>query len=478
MKKIILNKKQIERLQESIPHGLKPSTKISKNFKKGLKGTNIKTEGEMNEDIGSYQELYDAVVNTLGSILSNESSKGLDPVLAKEGLTWGEFIKMALIYGLLTVGLYQGSKKVKVVKDNLKGKLKKFVDKLAEKRGLTDKPKVNKFKEGTLKEESNENIIVGADILKETPFTEMPKRKNEITRETPKAKIPSIETGDASVIVGCIDDMVGATYKMNLKGKEKTFSFDGYLKDFMEKYGEEPKFVRVNENQFKVINEDFSSDREQYLDSKEKTLDNWGTTESTGAASSGAYTGPMFSDTPHRKKIKIGESQLKLIKEKLRESELDNKTNSMEELFLKRVPFLKDYEIHKDFENGFEARREAYNKDVKHSLGGKIVNFPQYNIVSNFKYTPIKGHDETKHIFTLENKTTPIPPEDMGEFEKFMISSINQKSNENLSYSEEIVVPKGEIIPKDKLDGVFNNINRSLFELENVSNNLNIPFFN
>lgn len=166
-----------------------------------------------------------------------------------------------------------------------------------------------------------------------------------------------------------------------------------------------------------------------------------------------------------------------IIKKLLRENLESN--NNIKDILIKRIPFLKEYNIfkHPRDEKRLEAQKVVYNENVKVMMGNDILNFPQYNVSSNIIYYPHKIDDNVFHNFIIENKLNTIQPKEMDDLTfRVFIMAIKQLE-EKLSYHKEIMVKNNEEIPKNELDKIINDMNGTLFKIEEFTQKYNIDLF-
>jgi hypothetical protein len=167
----------------------------------------------------------------------------------------------------------------------------------------------------------------------------------------------------------------------------------------------------------------------------------------------------------------------KLIKKLLRENLESN--NNIKDILIKRIPFLKEYNIfkHPRDEKRLEAQRVVYNENVTMMMGDEIIKFPQLNISSEIIYYPHKINDNTFHKFIIKNQFHTMQPKEMDDL-TFRVFIIAMKGlNETLSYNKEIMVKNNEEIPKNELDRIINDINRTLFKIEEFTQKHYIDLF-
>lgn len=154
-------------------------------------------------------------------------------------------------------------------------------------------------------------------------------------------------------------------------------------------------------------------------------------------------------------------------------------TNDVKDILLKRIPFLKEYNIfkHPRDDKRLEAQRVTYNENVKVIMGYDILNFSQYNVSSEITYYPYKINDNIFHNFIIKNKFHTTQPKEMDDltFRVFLIAK--KQLEEKLSYSKEIMIPNNEYIPKDELDKIINEMNGILFKIEEFTEKHSINLF-
>lgn len=170
----------------------------------------------------------------------------------------------------------------------------------------------------------------------------------------------------------------------------------------------------------------------------------------------------------------------KIIKNNIREFlNEDYSTQNIKHILLKRIPFLKEYDIFEHPRNNdrLEAKKISYNENVNFLIGNDVVNFPIFNISSEVTYYPHKVYENNFHLFIIKNSFHVKKPDSMVDLEyKVFLHGLKQVG-QNLSYSKEIVVKDDEKIPKEKLDNVINEMNGVLFDIENFTQQHSIDLF-
>ena len=147
---------------------------------------------------------------------------------------------------------------------------------------------------------------------------------------------------------------------------------------------------------------------------------------------------------------------------------------------LKRVPFLKEYNVWED-PNKLQAQKIEYYENVTlYNKNGEPHTFKQYNIASNFHYfVSDMGGNRKRYIFTLKNEFIMLKDNDMDEIRFRVFLAAQKMMNEKLSYSEDVIIDLDEEmgLRKDKFNEIINNINGKFFEVEEFANNINVPLF-
>ena len=258
-KKLKLTSEQFNRLCEATV-GAKG---VVKNFKQNAKSfgvpPNIFKEGIEN-DIDP-NELKKEVISLLKNALSGADVKEIPPVLQSMGISLEDINNLA---------------------DD------KFMNtSIVEKKNIIDEF-VNEIinKQTMIKEEGSEPIK-HYNLLSNL---NLPDTRDEVDwKSGPTYLIDDITDGDAKSVVRDKEFFIGRTFTTRIGKVVKQM---GYIKNFAKKFGELPLF-QIDGNNIKVVNPKFLEWQSEYTKAKAGVLDKWGTTESTGAASSGAYVGPM-----------------------------------------------------------------------------------------------------------------------------------------------------------------------------------------
>lgn len=165
------------------------------------------------------------------------------------------------------------------------------------------------------------------------------------------------------------------------------------------------------------------------------------------------------------------------IRKYLNEQQILNE--SIKDILIRRIPFLKEYNIFKDrkYENRLEAQRVVFNKDIKVIMSDDILNFEQYNVVSEIFYSAHIINENTFHNFIIKNTFHVTQPKEMDDltFRIFLIAK--QQLEKKLSYSKEVIVKNNEEIPKDELDKIINEMNGVLFKIEEFTKKHSIDLY-
>jgi len=275
-RKLVITTKQLNKIRESL------GDNISKNFKKEFAGhkPKIQFEGAINEGGPTIEllELIRGVVDFILAELNNDTSHGLSPIFQQMGVTRGELFTLLTDMGLLGVTFYQlaYNEKIKAIRNGIKDIAKALMGKSETmKLGEAEKPQ-------------------GITPQRLLQHLDLPNTRAEVDWDNrSELQIPSLTDGDANSIIMDKEFFTGRQFETRI-GKKVVE--DGYIKDFAKKFGEMPVFA-INGNRIEVLNPVFKEWQQQYTQAKANTLKQWGTTETTGAASSGAFTGGMALGT-------------------------------------------------------------------------------------------------------------------------------------------------------------------------------------
>lgn len=206
-------------------------------------------------------ELKKAVIELLKSSLSDSAVKEIPPILQSLGITIDDIKDIAT------------EEFIMAEMDTKKTIIDEFLNE------LLNRTNVN---EGGGEEIKHYHLL--------SHLNDLPDTRDEVDWQNgSKYLIDSITDGDAKTVVRDKEFFIGRTFKTRA---DKVIKEMGYIKNFAKKFGELPVF-QIEGNNIKVVNPKFLEWRDEYIKNKAGVLDKWGTTESTGAASSGAYVGPM-----------------------------------------------------------------------------------------------------------------------------------------------------------------------------------------
>jgi len=184
-------------------------------------------------------------------------------------------------------------------------------------------------------------------------------------------------------------------------------------------------------------------------------------------------------------KIIINESQFRLIAESMNIDSSGNLIFSdsdeydIKSILLKRVPFLKEYNIFNDGSDDerFKAQRISGHDGVTFKMGDDLLNVDRFVVHSEVTYYPHVINDITFHYFIIKNRFIIPEPGDMDElFYRIIIFTLDALS-EKYSYSKEIKVRTGERISDEQLDKIINDMNKNLFAVEEYTKKHNIDLF-
>ena len=154
-------------------------------------------------------------------------------------------------------------------------------------------------------------------------------------------------------------------------------------------------------------------------------------------------------------------------------------TNSIKDILIKRIPFLKEYDIyeHPRDEKRLEGKRIVFNKNVKVMMGDEMLTFPQYNVSSSVIYYPHTIYDNTFHNFIVKNQFHVLQPEEMDNLTYTVFIKALNYLEKSLSYNKELIVANNEDIPKEELDKIVNEMNGILFKIEEFTEKQSINLF-
>lgn len=170
------------------------------------------------------------------------------------------------------------------------------------------------------------------------------------------------------------------------------------------------------------------------------------------------------------------------IKNTIREclNEQVGRTNNIRNILIKRIPFLKEYEIYTNprDKRRLEAKRIVYNENVPIIMGDDILIFPQYNASSEIIYYPHQINDITFHHFNIKNKFHMVQPKEKMDNLSFRVFlAVTTELEKKLSYRKEVILSHNEDITENELNEIINEMNGNLFKFEEYTKKINIDFF-
>jgi len=123
--------------------------------------------------------------------------------------------------------------------------------------------------------ESNENGVVGLDILNYEPFKSLPETRGESGDYTTRMdlRLPSLEIADATESIFSKKDFLDYEYQ----GPKMVHTHTGYITRFKQKFGEEPIFVNITgggrKGSAEISNEKFLEWQGKGIESKKGWMD-------------------------------------------------------------------------------------------------------------------------------------------------------------------------------------------------------------
>ena len=171
----------------------------------------------------------------------------------------------------------------------------------------------------------------------------------------------------------------------------------------------------------------------------------------------------------------------------------DNQQIIDDQYFIKRVPFFKTFENNS---GGDTVRFNHYKiwkgSDERLVLGDDIIEFSDISIETKFIYYPLRKRDfeseeklnvfrpliVTEHHFIYSTDIKINFPDDDITIDaakgQVVALIINEMIKNDVKLKESFEVKEGETIPKNKLDSIFNSINRNLFKIEETTEKMNL----
>lgn len=171
-------------------------------------------------------------------------------------------------------------------------------------------------------------------------------------------------------------------------------------------------------------------------------------------------------------KIILSKSQYKklFLNEEMSEQNVSN-------ILIKRIPFIKEYDVYEKNENKLNAQRIVYNEDVIFFMKDEILNFPIFNVVSEIKYYKHEINDKTFYYFNILNSFPISKPKDMDDLTFQVFIMAKKQLEKNMSYRKEIMINHKEPLPKEILNQIINDMNGNLFKLEEFTEDHYINLF-
>ena len=169
-------------------------------------------------------------------------------------------------------------------------------------------------KDGMLREAEEQEGIVGNDIVKYPPMSQLRRERGDKPTEVKRVTIPSLDRLDGTRVLSCRAEIPGYSFTSSVG---KLIKFEGYIEAFKNKFNEEPIFKPTPENNFldfDIINPVFTEARDRFKNGMSDAIDadpslaNEGEVDETTVAgasgmggSSGPFVAPMGSAPINRK---------------------------------------------------------------------------------------------------------------------------------------------------------------------------------
>lgn len=161
----------------------------------------------------------------------------------------------------------------------------------------------------------------------------------------------------------------------------------------------------------------------------------------------------------------------KLIRENLLRENLEGISQQVltPEYFKKRIPFLQKVQHEVEYENGVQifTHQTSHSKvQIAHENLG-IIKFKEFITGVNFEYTrsKVSGSNNVEHIFKLK-PTLRMDIDSQDKTFKLVNNHAIRRQMEEIGVYETVELPKGADIPKDKLDSIINEMNKTFFVFE------------
>jgi hypothetical protein len=150
--------------------------------------------------------------------------------------------------------------------------------------------------------------------------------------------------------------------------------------------------------------------------------------------------------------------------------------NTIPNKLLKRIPFLKEYNILENNPNRLKTQRLVFNHIII-KLDNNLIKFDQYNVSSEIIFTEYKINDNVFYNFNLKNQFHIMKPNDMDDLLFRVYQMATKQLSDKLSYSKEIMLKENIPFDESTLSNIINDINGKLFEIEEYTNKMHISLF-
>jgi hypothetical protein len=151
--------------------------------------------------------------------------------------------------------------------------------------------------------------------------------------------------------------------------------------------------------------------------------------------------------------------------------------NSISTKILKRVPFLKSYDIKIYEKDTLFLQKSAYYD--ANAVTENTVAYFRIFLYSDFRYSERIINNNKIYNFNLKN-TLYIPPvtTDLPELTRHASNIICRHEGKKTSFNKDVIIKKNEIISDSELNEIINMINQKFFELEALAEKHHIDLFN
>lgn len=146
------------------------------------------------------------------------------------------------------------------------------------------------------------------------------------------------------------------------------------------------------------------------------------------------------------------------------------------DVFIKRIPFLKTFNNASG--NGHVLfQKVSYNKNKKIMMGDDLVEFPNVNVVIEFRYSKNQIRENFFFNFNLNTEIIITKPKDMDQLTYTVFLVATKHLNKKLSLHKEII-SKSEQLTTEQLNQIVNEINGKFFQIEEFINNMSFNIKN